>query len=431
MSKTIQTVVAVLLMSTSLSAQSSWATLLYSEGSGQYQFATDIDTSTRVTVSTGGISSFFSNSISLNDISTVEGNVRTIDFDIAKGKIKSNNDILTETNLDLIHIDYRLRNGYLRGGYGYRSFVQIGFNEGLFNLIADGNEQYIGQSVSFGPELHMGNFNQIYLGYQGTRGSLSYTIQGKFLSGLGHLQTNQSSLVLETSDDIYQVKFINNYELQTSRILKYNSVEDVAVQFSNLTFSKPFKGNYGYGFDFGLSYKTKKGHRFFANIYDVGTIHWTNLTRTYSTSGTVSYEGLDVVDFFNSGDNISVIDSLRSLLEVDETLDNFSSTLPMQFVLGLDYQFKNKTSFSLIFSGTEKTNSNAFLVGLFARKKFSKRITVGISYAYIEGIHAVGVHGALKIGSLRIIAATDQLPSIFRIASSRIASGRIGVSYSI
>jgi len=430
--------------------QHAWNTLLYNQVSGQhqlhYQFERDtsslfqldldeviIDSTLmqdrkKLVLSTGGMGTFFGNSLSLDDLSYIEDGIRYIDFDLSKEKVKQANIFGFESQINFLHFDYRLGRGAIRGGYTYRTFGNIDFDQEFFTLLSDGNEPFIGNTVEIGPKVQVANYHQFYLGYSGNMDGLSYTLQAKFLSGVSHLESDQSSIILSVSDDIYQLTFSNFYRIQTSKILKYNEIDDTELNFSTLDFSKPFKGNYGLGFDFGLAYTFDDDHRLFINAFDVGSISWTNLSRTYTSEGEISYEGLDIVAYLDADDSVALADSLRALLEVSEDLSNYSATIPTQVVLGVDYKLSEANSLSLIVAGASLAGGTQLMTSLSGRRKFSNKLEAGLSYTYVNGVHGVGLNGLISLGKIKIVFATDHVPAVFNITGSRMTNARGGLS---
>jgi len=442
-------ILAVLFSSSDCLSQHAWNTLLYNQVSGQQQLHYDyrVDTSylsiesneiifdslsthkrTKLTISTGGMGAYFGNSLSFDDLSYEEDNIRYIDFDLSNDKVKDSNIFGFDSQINFFHIDYRLGSGFLRGGYSFRTFGNIDFDREFFSLLADGNEPFIGRTIEIGPQLELANYHQFYLGYSGSSNGFGYTVQAKFLSGASHLKSDQSSIILTTSEDIYQLSFSNAYKLQTSKILKYNEIDDTEFQFTSFDLSKPFKGNYGFGFDIGLSYLFDDKHRLFFNAYDIGSITWTNQSRAYSSEGEINYDGLDIVDYFGSDDTVELADSLRALLEVTEELTDYSATLASQFVVGFDYQLSEVNNVSLLVASSTLAGRNQIMMSLAGRRTFSEKITGGLSYTFASGVHGIGINGMISLGKIKLVLATDHVPAIFNLNGSKMTNARAGLS---
>lgn len=443
------------LMSMSLAyGQMAWQTQFYQDVSGQHQLHPRFKTDTifhsvgqdlsasldlraetkqaKIVFSAAGMGSYFSNSLSFSDLSSVNSGVRTIDFDLTRGQTQAQNFLAFESQLNLLHIDYRLGKGFLRGGYTYRTLGNLEVSEAFFGLLSDGNEPFIGSQVSLSPEISLLNYHQIYLGYNYQTSNLSLSVQFKYLAGVGHLlSTEDTNLELSFSDDIFQFSSSLFADVQSSRIFRYQGFDNVSFEHSAFDFI--LRDNHGYALDFGANYQGSNGFRIFFNLYDLGSISWTNLTRSYTSDNeTRSFNGLDLSALIDSDVSFEVEDSLSAFLDLEEDLSNYSASVPSQLVLGFEYQLSDRDRLGLVVNSSGLTGGALsdvlYGISLSGIREFSSKLKAGVSYTFARGVHGIGVNASYSIGKLNLVIAADHVPGLVLFNNSRMISLRGGAS---
>lgn len=406
--------------------------LHFSEVSGMYQLHAKMDTSSKISISSTVGIGYLSNSISLGDISTKDGLTRVIDFGMAHDQLKDNNFFNYQNDINFLHLDYRLNeSSVLRFGVNYKSHVQASYSKELFQLLGNGNAQFVGETIQIGAKAHFSAMHQVYLGMQKDLGKLSVSFQAKFISGLNHLRTNSSDISLTTKEDIYQIGLVSDLDVVSSKALKYNDVDDLTFVFNSIDFSNPLKNNYGFAIDFGLKYNLSSRTYAYVNVYDIGSVNWSNLSRAYSSNANTNYGGLDVAEYFETDDEILLIDSLRSLLQVEEELKDYSSKLSSSITVGVQYEINDLWISSLNVSAIDLAGTNRFYATIGAQRKISDMIVAGLSYSNFSGTHSAGLNLGVSIDQLSVRFSTDCFRSLISPVSSSITTYYLGVKYSI
>jgi len=415
----------------SMQAQMGHNFLQFDDVSGMYQLSPKIDTSSKLTISTTAGVSYLSNSINLGDISTKENGIRLIDFGLGHESLKANNYFNYQNDLNFLHLDYKLSNSsILRFGLNYKSRVQADYTRELFQLLGDGNEQFVGETIPIGAKAHLVAMHQIYLGLQKRVSNFDFTVQLKFISGLNHFRTTNSDISLSTSDDIYQVALASEFNVVTSKALKYNDVDDLSFEFNSIDFSNPFKNNFGYAIDLGVKYHFNKNSFIFINAYDLGSVKWSNLTRTYASNVNTDYEGLDVAEYFETEDEVLLIDSLRSLLQIEETLEDYSSSLSRTIAAGVQYGINDHWTGTLNVSLLDIAGSNTMYFTLGSQRQLTEQLILGATYSYFGGSHSAGLNiGYRPIPYLSLRFSTDSFRSLLSTVDSSVTTYYLGASY--
>lgn len=432
MSRIVFVLISISLWVTTVNAQVGHQYLHMADISGMYQLHAEMDTSSTITISTTAGIGYLSNSISLGDISNREGATRLIDFGLAHDQLKANNFFNYQNDINFLHLDYKInKSTTIRFGLNYKSHVQVEYSKELFQLLGNGNAQFIGETIPIGAKAHFAAMHQIYGGIQKSFGKFSIGVQAKFISGLNHLKTNTSDISLTTSDDIYQVGLVTDLDIETSKALKYNDVDDLTFEFNSLDFSSPIKNNFGVAIDLGLKYYFSDNTYAYVNVYDIGRVSWSNLSRRYTSNVNTEYEGLDVAEYFETDDEILLIDSLRSLLQIEESLNDYSSNLSASISAGFQYEVNDLWLASLNVSAFELAGSNRVYSTIGAQRKINEFLVFGLTYSNFSGSHSAGLNLGFSWDKLNIRFSTDCFRSLLSPVSSSISTYNVGASYSL
>jgi len=329
------------------------------------------DSTSRYSVSGFGYTHLLSNTISIGDVSTVSGNERTFDLDLARDKIKDHNMQEFSSELNVLHIEYYLNKWTLKAGYNQKNLLQLAYPKELYSLMADGNAQFIGQNVELNPSAEISSAHEIYGGLSIEMSKLSIGANFKFISGIANLHTERNSISLETSEDIYQLTLDTDVELQTSGVLNYTSYDDVILEYKRANFSEMFIGNYGYGVDIGLDYKLDSKSRLFASVQNIGSIKWDLRGTSYTSTGENGYAGIDIVDYLNIDDSASFRDSLEALLKVEETDIDYTVNTPITMLAGIQYDLGGGLDIGVLVSSRTIADQRDNAIGLNVRKQIN------------------------------------------------------------
>ncbi len=420
----------MLCISLHLTAQEGMSYHFYPELAQQNILNAKVDSARSYTISAMGYTHILSNGFSLGDVSTLNGNERTIDLDLAKDKINDINLQEFSSELNILHIEYYLKRLTLKAGYNQKNFLQVSYPKELYQLMANGNAQFIGQAVSLDPVSEINAYHEIYLGYGLDFGKLSLGANFKFLSGISNLHTAKNNLQLATSDDIYQLELQADYELQTSGVLNYTSYDDVVLEFNRTGFSSPFIGNYGYGLDLGLDFDLNEDTRIFASVQNLGTIKWDLRGTSYSSEGSFNYDGIDVIDYIRLEDGASFRDSLEALLQVAEADLDYNVSTPVQYLAGLQYYLGNGLDLGALVTSRTIAGENDTAIALHARKKIKPWLTLGSSYTNrFSTYENLGLSAMIEWRNIRALVLTENILSVFDPLGKRNFSLGGGITF--
>lgn len=413
-----------------LTAQEGISYHFYPELAQQNIINSKVDSNLTLSISGFGYTHLLSNTFSLGDVSTVSGNERIIDLDMAKDQLKDNNLQEFSAELNVLHIEYYLSNLSLKAGYNQKNFAQASYPKELYALMADGNVQFIGQTVTLDPSVEISSYHEIYGGFSFQMDKLHLGANLKFLSGIGNLHTEKTNIALSTSDEIYQLEFVTDYEVQTSGVLDYNSYDDIVLEFNRAGFKSPFIGNYGYGIDLGLDYYFNDKSRVFASVQNLGSMTWDLRGTSYKSEGTYAYNGIDIIDYLGIDDEPSFRDSLESLLQVEESDLDYQVATPITITAGIQYDLGNGLDVGALINSRKVAGTSDHAIGLHLRRQFASWLTLGGSYTNrFQTYENIGLSALIKFWRLQGFISTENVLSVYDPLGRRNFSLSGGVSF--
>ncbi|MEE9439002.1 MAG: DUF5723 family protein [Saprospiraceae bacterium] len=346
-------------------------------------------------------------------------------------KMKDRNDIYGMVSVNTFDASIDLFLVRVSVGHAWKANGWFNYSKDLANFLVNGNGSYVGQTLNLGPQIEYFNYNEVYLGIQKNLGTLSLGAKIKRLSGVESIFTNQSKLDLTTSDDIYQLTVDADYEINSSQAFNYVDINNFSLDVENYSFDNFMTNNTGWAFDIGASLSIGK-IEMSLSIIDIGSIDWDKDVINYRTNSTVFLDGIDLSDLIINNQEISIADSLETILKFEESNNVFTTKLPTQIFLGGIVDISDKFSIGALFHsiGSEDRRSNA--ISLNVTTKINGFISAGILYAIKDSnVANFGIFGALKIGPVKGFLSTDNIFGIISTTTSKESNIRAGLSLKI
>ena len=245
---------------------------------------------------------------------------RVLDIDKGISMLDPDNLIRENTEIETLRLGLRLGKLSISAGHAVRFNAFLNYPKTLPQLIWQGNAQFIGQEVAFGPDLQLFGFSETSLGiaFDVTK-KLTIGGRAKFLSGLGDMSTSRNDLRLYTDEESYQLRLNADFQADITGSIDYEGFSEPALnfEFGQFAFNQIFTSNTGMAWDFGAVWRGEK-LELAASVLDLGAINWKENARFYRLQGEYEYRGLDVAqgilnDSTNTG---SVLDSLENIYKI-------------------------------------------------------------------------------------------------------------------
>ncbi|RMF00736.1 MAG: hypothetical protein D6772_05935, partial [Bacteroidetes bacterium] len=291
--------------------------------------------------------------ITFNDLIVESNGQRVLDIDQAIEQMGVNN-ILRETfDLETVGFGIRLSKVGIHLGHRMRFDALIDYPKTLAQLIWQGNAQFVGETVTFGPALDLVSYHEISLGFNyALNDKIQLGGRVKLLNGVASLNTQRNDLRLTTNDDVYQLRLDADLLLNSVGSLNYDGLRDVSTDFDfgNFKAAELFGQNSGLAFDLGMNLNLGK-LQIAVSAIDLGAeIEWTDGAQNYTLQGTYEFEGLDVAQsIFEDEESFgSAVDSLYATYEPSESSNSFTTRLGSKFYMNARYELLEDLSVGLI-----------------------------------------------------------------------------------
>lgn len=376
----------------------------------------------------------YNSGFTYNDLvgATTNG-VTSLNVDAVLDQLDPENTLAVQGSVQTIGVGWKMNNLWLEVGHQVRYENYFDYPKDLFGVFFRGNAPYIGQTVDLGLQVNSILYSEIYAGIAGKFGPVSVGGRLKWLNGAAAARTERSKLDLYTSDDVYQLTVNTDYLLQTSPeldILKGDGT-DPTIGVQDYRFGDVITRNSGIAFDLGVDVDLTERLSLRAAVMDIGQINWKDDVVSYSSNKTIQYDGYDFSSLFTE-DSLSLsgaLDTLESLLEFDEqTGGSFTTRLPWTFQVGGNYQFTEKFGVSAVFFGQSQSTDVYTGFSLGANVKPLRFLEGGLTYTVFAQTYTnIGAHLLLRLGPVRLYAASDNLISLLGVNDSQFANGRVGM----
>jgi len=376
---------------------------------------------------------YHSPEISLDDIIYKNGDQNVLSLDGVLDKLEDENEFYSSLDIQTLAVGIKLDKFFISLSHRLRLNSNLIYSKELAQLIWNGNAQFIGETVTFGPELFVNSFHEIGLGVQHQlTEKLGLGVKVKYLSGIGSIVTKRSDASLFTSDDIYQLTFNTDYALQTASFLSIDGVNDFNFTIDQFTLNNLFSSNTGLGVDFGLNYQVNSKLNVSASVVDLGSITWKDDTKEYVSKGSYEYDGVDLSNFF-ADDSLEFdikLDTLEQIFAFQETTtDSYKTKLNSAFYLSGQYELTDKLKLGILYRNIFGNNINDFAIALNVQYRILENIGFGINYAYLDGrADNLGLMGFARLGPVQIFGSSDNILGLISRNKNNDSNGRIGIS---
>ncbi len=390
----------------------------------------------RVVISLPGVYNHFWNSgFSWSDaIREDPGGQRTLDVDGLVDALEGKNFIKERLDVQTFGLAVQAGAWTFSAGHQARFHAYGYYPKELAQLLWKGNAQFIGQTVSIGPELFARGYQEIHLGVAvRPRESFRLGARVKLLSGIGDASTSRSGMALSTSDDIYQLTLNSDFQFNATAQMQYNGFDDfsVDVDAEDFAFDQLFTENNGIALDLGAEiFLDRLTLR--ASVLDLGRITWKQDVSNLSLTGDFEFKGLDVFrQLLDDTSNIAggVIDSLEAIYDIRQSYAQYRTALPVQAFLSASLALSESWDLHALAYG-ERLGSRffpAFAAG--AQMRVGRFMQWGLSYvARYNQYDQMGANVALRLGPVQMLASTDHLPGLVGWKKAHQANLRLGLN---
>lgn len=316
-------------------------------------------------------------------------------------------------------------------GHAWKAQAWFQYPKDLIRFVTMGNGEFVGETLNLSPQFDYINYNEVYLGLQKTFGSLSVGVKIKRLSGVESIRTGNHKIDLTTSDDIYQLTVDSDFEISSSQAFDYTDIENFDFNVDNFSFDNFMKNNGGWAFDIGASLALGERLELSLAVVDIGGLDWDVEPKTYRSSQVQTFDGIDISEYITSDEEFVIIDSIESLLDLEETNEVFSTSLPSKIYLGGTFKISDLWSVGALIQSNGSGDRRANVLALNGTAKVYRFLSVGAMYSIKSGsIANIGLHAALGVGPVKGFLSTDNIVGLTSLKTKN-SNLRFGLSIGI
>lgn len=339
--------------------------------------------------------------------------------------------IYSDAAVHLLDLGLDLKVMRLSVGQAWKASGWLQYSRDLAEVGTFGNAPYIGEAKSIGPQFEYINYNELYLGMQRYIGPVSVGVKLKRLSGVQALQTVESRIDVTTGSDFYALTVDSDYTVNSSGTLSYFALDSLDFDIRSISYDNFMSANGGWAVDLGASFDLGDRLELSVSMLDIGSITWDEDATNLRSDKVQTFDGLDLSSYIGSDDQLVVEDSLRALLDFEETATSFKTTLPAQIYIGARLRLSDLWTVGALIHTMKYGDVRRSAFALNATTKISI-FDIGMQYtARSESLFNIGLNGSAKIGPVTGFFAVDNVLVARGFLENQHSNVRLGLSLGI
>lgn len=397
--------------------------------------------------------SFGSTGVTLEDLFLDNGTSFRGNLDKALENSKPEDYINFNARIDVLYGGYRLDNKtYLSFGFYEEVDITAYIPKDIAQLFLLGNNNSLNRPFSISQLVAKADVLGVFhFGFsKKVNSKLNIGARAKIYSSSFNLETNHNSGTFTTFQNDTNIirQTLNNVDalIKTSGLIENNNVIDNPSSLLSKTF---LGGNYGIGFDFGLTYHLSPQLEFTGSILDFGFIRHSKNTKQYSAKGSYTFDGIDFeYDPNNPRDYWDELqDDFDDKVPTSENEEAYTSWRPLKINAAIKYSF-GETRKKACFTDTYKRyHFNAIglqihtvmrplkpqlaLTGFF-ETAFTEKIQSKVTYTINDfSSMIVGSGMSLQFGKVNMFGFVDNIFKVKDFGSSNTISVNFGINFVI
>jgi hypothetical protein len=253
----------------------------------------------------------------------------------------------------------------------------------------------------------------------------------KYLSGFQNFVTRRSELGVHTDEETHDITIDGAVEVSSSG---FDAIRNGEIDPAKILLNA---GNHGFGMDLGINYKITDEISINAAIQDFGFIRWNNDVRNFRQNDfRFEFRGFDLGSMI-TGDTArssyqEVADTLRSIFNITDDTESYTTLLTSRFMIGGLYQFHEKHSAGTLLHGEIIKGYFRPAVTFSLNSKLGKWFSGSLSYSYYNSsFRNVGIGLSFNGGPFQFYIVSDNGLAPIVPFSIRNAHVRFGFNFTI
>lgn len=369
---------------------------------------------------------------SYNDVVFEQEGQKVLDLDPVISRMDDYNFVRNNVDVDLVNLSFGTKLWRVSLGHSIKYRSMIGFSRDLVDLGWNGNASLMGRQVDIGPDAISTVYGELSAGFAINLIKLSVGGRIKLLSGLFDASTGSSVANVQTDSEYYQTTFTTDYELNIASVASHGGIDDFDFDLDNVSVGDAILGkNFGVALDIGVQFRVNEKLTVAASFLDIGQIKWKTNTNNYTSRGTYTYDGLDLNEVIEDGDDTfeGLIDTLEQIFDFEETSNSYTTALPAKAYFSAQYKVNPILRVGgLVYA--ERFRGEMFTgIAANATADLGKMFSFGLVYSVFKSTYSnVGVNAMLKLGPVQLFGVTDNVLAAFNPLESRNVNARVGMN---
>lgn len=334
------------------------------------------------------------------------------DVDNMISKLSKNNYLSAARQIDYLSAGMKKNDEHYFFNITRKDFIRFSYPKDLIILLFKGNEAFIGKTANLEETgLHVSQYIEFGFGVaKNFNETLIIGAKIKYLFGISNISTKKSNISLYTAPGTYEITAKADVLLNTSGSVsnKLNSVSGKKI-------------NHGFSIDMEASYLINNKVNISASIIDLGFISWRENPKNYKIEdASFTFTGIDIFDFFdttNTSDPIqSVIDSLKTTFEIEESSNAYNHTLIPRIYIGTSYLLNDNSDLSLLIQSEyfNKTLYPSLTIGY--NRKIIDKVAVSINYSILNrSYNNIGLGFSMNLWPVQLYLVSDNIYYLFNL----------------
>ncbi|HOO83113.1 MAG TPA: DUF5723 family protein [Prolixibacteraceae bacterium] len=402
-----------------------------------------INHNSKVTINlpfTSGFDFKLQNTFSISDFFSIENQTAIFNFENLQNSIGNDSYFSQTFGMPWVHVGVRFNENMVSFSITEQQLFRTSTNRQLIQLINEGNQAFVEEPFKTYFDLNLLHYREYAAGY--TRQLLPELSVGgrvKLLTGIAAIDIKKLNIELHTGSNLEYLRFMVDGEYNLSLPININNISDIAnikplAYFTN-------GSNIGTAIDLGASYRPIPELELSASIIDLGFIRWKTNATNITHSGSFTWRGLYINQFFEKPQIINneeipemkpleqLGDSLKEIFDFNVQEKPFSTGMPTKlFISGeytLDETFSASLTNQLFIYNHQLTNA----LTLAGNLKLGNVWALSAGYSIIErSYNNLSLATSLKLGPFQFYAATSNILSM-RITQTSNFSIRFGMNF--
>lgn len=357
-----------------------------------------------------------------------------IDLDNLLSVSEEDNNLGVDFTSNLFHFQLKVGKGSVSLFSNARGSLNLQYDDDLINLLANGNGNSIGETISLNEELNLMSYNEYGVGYtrQFLDDKLTVGARFKYLNGQFYAGTQQGgTLELYTAPDSYDITLTaDGLGVQTAGVdLFLNSDDYDDNAFTNYV---TWTDNTGFAMDFGATYKITDQLTVEASVTDIGSINWKDLVVNYDlNNASTTITGSDLLaDGDEEGGFDEIQTELEDFFDANENYESFTTKLNMKTYIGATYMFYDVHRVGLTMYNNSVFNTFDPSYSVSYNWLPGRKTTLGVltSFGGMINEPMFGANLATNLGPIQFYAATNNFIGLTKPEDIQTVDVRFGLN---